>query len=459
MPVPFVGPSYKLNTRRADVQRVVNLYVAPNESGSSKTPTMLKSIPGLVQFANAGSVGRGAYEINGRAWVVADNKLKELIAGGTLIDRGTLVGSMGYVSFMSNTTQLVVVDNGHGYVLTLETNSFVEITAPGFPGGSLTDYLDQFAIFAADDGDSFFISALGDGTSVDLLDFASAEASPDHLTGFRVINRQLWLMGSGTGEVWFNTGAGDFPIERNNGAIFPVGCSAKWSIQPYNGTIAWVGADKAGGPGVWMAAGYQAQRISNRAVEQAIAACTDLSNAIAYVQRIEGSIFYCLQMPGVDTTWCFDALTSSWHERAELVDGDYEKHRVYWYFNAFGKSLGLSPDGKVYEWRKDANDNAGDTLVRDRISPHNALPGARRLYFSNFQLDLDVGYDGDVLLRYSNDGGNSWEAWDARSLGGVGAVQTRLTWDRCGSARDRVWHVRCTDAVPFNPVNATVTVA
>lgn len=459
MPIPFVGPSYTLDTRTADVQRVVNLYVAPNESGSAKTGLMLKSIPGLLNFATAGEVGRGAYEINGRAWVVADNKLLEVAADGALTERGELFGSLGFVSFMSNTTQLVVVDNGRGYVLNLQSNVFAEITSPGFPGGTLTDYLDQYAIFAPNDGQAFYISALGDGSDVNALDFASAEASPDNLTGFKVINRQLWLLGSSTGEVWFNTDNPEFPIERNNGAIFSVGCSAKWSIQGFNGSIAWVGADKAGGPGVWMAAGYQAQRISNRCVEQAIERCTDLGGAIAYVQRVEGSVFYCLQMPGVDTTWCFDALTGQWHERAELVAGQYQRHRISWYFNAFGKSLGLGEDGKIYEWSQEAYTNAGDTLVRDRVTPHNATPSNQRIFFSKFQLDLDSGYAGVVTLRYSNNGGNSWEAWDQRTLGGIGAVLTRLIWERCGSARDRVWQVRCTDAVPFNPVNATVTVA
>lgn len=209
-----------------------------------------------------------------------------------------------------------------------------------------------------------------------------------------------------------------------------------------------------------MAQGYQARRISNRYIEDAIASCTDLSTAIAYTQRIGGSTFYCLQLPGVTTTLCYDALTGLWSDRAELVDGEYARHRISWYFRCFGLDLGLSDDGKVYKWSKDANTNAGDPLVRDRISPHNALPDNRRIYYSDFLLDLDTDVTGDVMLRYSDDGGSTWGSWDVRSLGGPGNTNPRLArWMRCGSASDRVWHVRASGDFEFNIVNATVRVA
>lgn len=459
MPAPFVGFSYSLGTRTADVQRAVNCYPAPIESGSGKNLYQQKAIPGLVSFCDVGSVGRGAYEINGRAWVVVDSTLWELSANGAATSRGTLLTSTGFVSIKSNTVQLYLTDGANGYRLTLATNDFARITDSDFPGSDLTDYLDQYAIYAASGDQKFYISTLADAGEVDALDFASSEASPDNLVAFRVINRQLWLLGSDTGEVWDNTGAQDFPLQRNNGSIFSIGCSAKWTMQPFNNTVAWVGSDKAGGAGVWMASGYQGQRISNRFVEQAIAGCTDLARAIAYTQRIDGSIFYCLQLPGVNTTLCFDALTGGWHDRAELIDGEYRRHRISWHFSAFGKELGLGTNGVVYEWSKTANTNAGDTLVRDRITPHNALPDQRPVFYSDFRLDMDAGFTGSVLMRYSNDGGASWGSWDARSLGGPGSVRAPLRWLRCGSANDRVWHVRCTDDVPFGLVNATVVVA
>ena len=457
MPVPFVGPSYTLDVRTADVQRSVGLYPAPNESGTAKSAYMLKSIPGLILFGDVGDVGRGAYEINGRSWVVVDDGLFELSAAGGALRRGTLQTAAGFVSIFSNTTQLYLVDGANLYALTLATNAFNRYGGTVFPGSDLTDYLDQYAIFAPNGDQKFYISALGDAETLDALDFASAESQPDNLIAFRVVNRELWLLGANGGEVWNNTGNSEFPIERNNGSIFSVGCSAKWTAVLFNNTLAWVGADKAGGDGVWVAEGYRARRISTRAVELAIQACTDLTKAIAYTQRIGGSTFYCLQLPGVLTTWCYDALTGAWHERAELVNGEYARHRVSWFFRCFGYDLGLGDDGKVYRWDKSTNTNAGDPLVRDRISPHNALPDNMRVGYADFALDLDTDVTGNVLMRYSDDGGRTWGDWDARAMGGPGNPMPKLArWLRCGSAFDRVWHVRCSDDMPFNLVNQTV---
>lgn len=49
--VPFVGPSYKLNTPESDVQRVVNMYPVANEVQGGKTGVYLEAIPGLDVFS------------------------------------------------------------------------------------------------------------------------------------------------------------------------------------------------------------------------------------------------------------------------------------------------------------------------------------------------------------------------------------------------------------------------
>ena len=54
--IPFVGPSYQLNTRKADVQRTLNMYVVVKEAPSGKTIIYLKSTPGLTVFST-GSIG------------------------------------------------------------------------------------------------------------------------------------------------------------------------------------------------------------------------------------------------------------------------------------------------------------------------------------------------------------------------------------------------------------------
>ena len=49
--IPFVGPSYQLNTRKADVQRTVNMFVVRNEVAGGKSQMYLESVPGLNIFS------------------------------------------------------------------------------------------------------------------------------------------------------------------------------------------------------------------------------------------------------------------------------------------------------------------------------------------------------------------------------------------------------------------------
>ena len=50
MKIPFVGPSYVLKTRKADVQRTINLMPTAIESGTGKAGMYLEPVPGLRPF-------------------------------------------------------------------------------------------------------------------------------------------------------------------------------------------------------------------------------------------------------------------------------------------------------------------------------------------------------------------------------------------------------------------------
>lgn len=452
---PFVGPSYTLAARTADVQRSVNLYPAPVESGSGKSQYMLQSLPGLSVFCSGMSgIGRGCFELNGRFFCIVGTKFYEVSHAGLATERGTLSTGVGVVDIDANSLEVFLVDGVTGYKFTLATNVFATNTRVADIGGSKrTAYLDQYAIYAPQ-GSAFFISSLADSGAIDDLDFASAEGRPDELVSFVVANRQLYLFGKSSTEIWLNTGATDFPLQRYEGMVMGVGCAATYSAQVANGVPVWVGSDNSGTGSVWMANGYVPQRISTRAVEEAMSSSSDISQAVGHIHQWRGSSFYCLNLPGLDTTWVFDFLTQSWHERAELVGGVYMPYRAVDYSVFGNKSLMLGSDGVLYQLDADVYDNAGDVLVRDRISPHNATPDWKRGFFGSFQIDCERGAGGVAMMRYSNDGGSTWSDWRQRSMGELGKYQQRLIWNLSGSARDRVWQVRCTDAVPFNIVHA-----
>lgn len=451
--VPFVGPSYQLATRAADVQRSVNLRPVPVESGSGKSAFMLQSNPGLIEVVDLGGVGRGCFAINGRKFAVAGSKLYEISTLGVATERGTLASSNGHVSIDANSVELFMVDGASVYTLNFTTAAFSGSSPLGVTGSKRTAYLDQYAIYAPP-GNSFYISNLGDAATVDPLDFASAEASPDALVSFVVANRQLYLFGRETTEIWINTGANpDMPLQRYDGTVMGVGCAATHSAQVCNGTPVWLGSSKDGTGSVWAADGYTPRRISTRAVEEAISGASSIEDAYAYSWAWQGSSFYCLKVPGVETTWAYDFLSQSWHEQAELIDGAFQQHRICSTMVSDGSVYALSEAGVLYRYDGNTYRFGEDVLCRDRVSPHDVSRGDRQ-FFAQFELDVDTGVTGEAMLRVSNDGGAVWTDWRRRSLGALGKQKQRLLWNRCGSARDRVWNVRCTDNVPFSIIEA-----
>lgn len=452
---PFIGPSYQLASRPASVQRTVNMIPVPLEAGNERTQFVFKDLPGLTLFADLGGAIRGAINVNGRVFAVAGNELKEVFSDGTSVTRGTLGTTTGVVDMTANTTQLVFTDGVQLYVMPL--GSTVVQTAASYPGGKRIGYIDQYIVYLTPNTQQFGWSALGDATSLDALDFASAEGSPDSLVSLLVDHRELWLFGVDTVEVWINTGS-EAVFERNSGAFIQFGCAAAQTPQRLDNSVYWLGKGEGGGYAVYRAQGYTPQRISTRAIEEVLTG-RDVAEARAYTYQQDGSSFYCLKVPGLETVWCFDALSGLWHERAELDDGEYIQHRAECAVFAFNRNMVGGSDGKLYVLDPEAHSLNGDELVRDRIAPVMSVPSRKRIRFARAELTSDKGQGGTALLRWSDDNGATWGNWHQASLGEVGEFTAPTRWNRLGSAVDRVFHLRCTDNVSFNPVDLHFEVA
>jgi Phage stabilisation protein len=458
----FVGPSYALATYKASAQRTVNMHLVGMET-PSKAPFILEASPGLAVFAALGAAIRGCKAVGDRCFVVAGATLYEVSAAGVATSRGTLNTSSGPVEMAYGLTQLVIVDGANGYVLTLSSNAFARITDGDFYGSDTVAYLDGFFVFVRPDTQQFYITAIDDASTLDALDFASAESSPDDLVACIADHRELWLFGKLTTEIWYN-GGGAFPFARNSGAALEVGLLAPHSLRKFDNGLLWIGRDENGQGIVYRAMSIQqATRVSTQAIEQALAASTDLTQATAFVYQDRGLTFYVLNAPGLASTWVYEASTGTWHERADIdTFGQFEqwrgKHGVF----AHGKQLVGGDDGTLYEMSRAYHDYAGDPRICERTSPHSAAPTLERLSFGAFVLDTTTGEAGQgetpsVELSWSNDGGASYGDPVIRSMGSVGERFPRVIWRRLGMSRNRVWRVRFSHASPFSIINAEVT--
>lgn len=466
----FIGPSYVSQSVNVDCQRCVNLYPEMNDLGTGKEREVasLVSTPGLrLLLTLPESPVRGIHAAaNGDLFAVAGNKFYKISSGWVATELGSLSTSTGFVSMADNGIQVMAVDGTYGYKVTIATEVFAQITDPDFSGADLVTYQDGYFLFNKIGTDEMGFSGINDVT-FDALDFATAEGSPDDLVGVISCSQNVYLLGSQSTEVFYNSGDADNPFQRIQGAIIDVGCAAPHSIAAMGGSVYFIGGDKGGRGIVYRTQGYQAVRISTQAIESVIRGISadDLTSAKAWTYQQGGHQFYCLNLPGADSTWVYDASTGLWHERTYLDLWGLERHRADCHALAHGENVvGDYENGKIYALDPDSYTDNGTAIVRMRTAPHLSK-SLVRLFHTAFQLDMEtgVGLDGSgqgsnpkAILQWSDDGGHTWSNERWASIGAMGARLTRAIWRRLGSSRDRVYRVTISDPVKVVLIGAEI---
>jgi len=500
MKTNILGQAYVARSVNAADNRLINLFpeVIPNEG---KEAGFLNRAPGLRLLATIGfGPVRGLWTFNGVGYVVSGNELYRIdnAYAPTLI--GAVSGT-GPVSMSDNGTQLFVAANGPSYIYNSNTNVFQQITDPDFPGALTVSYLDGYFVFNEPNSQKIWVTSLLEGTQVDPLDFASAEGSPDGLVAVIVNNREAWLFGTNSIEVWYDAGTPDFPLARIQGASNEIGCAAAFSVAKLDNSIFWLGQDARGRGIVYRNNGYTGIRASNHAIEWQIQQYGDISNAIAYTYQQDGHSFYVLTFPTVQKTWVYDVVTQSWHERAGWSNGDFIRYRPNCQ-TAFNNEviLGDYESGNLYAYDLDVYSDNGRTQkwLRSWRPIPSGQNNLRRTAQHSLQLDCETGVglngidpqdiiidyllaeNGDILdtengenivldyattqgvnpevmLRWSDDGGHTWSNEHWASMGRIGQYGRRVFWRRLGMTmklRDRVYEVSGTDPVKIAIVGA-----
>ena len=473
MKTPILGGSYVARSVNAADNRMVNMFpeVVPEGSGG-KEAGFLQRCPGLRVLATVGTGPiRGMWVTNGIAYVVSGNGFYSLNTSWTSALIGYVSGA-GPVSMSDNGTQIFIACNPAGYIYNTSTKVLGPITDPDFPGAGSVGYIDGYFVFTEPNTQKFWVTSILDGTSIDPLDFASAEGYPDNVVALIVDHLEIFLFGTTSVEVWYAAGAPDFPMARIQGAFMEVGCEAAYSVAKLDNSVFFLGSDARGRGLVYRINGYTPARISNNALEYAIQNYGDITDAIGYTYQQGGHPFYVLIFPSAGATWVYDVSTQVWHERAGFKNGQYTRHRSNCQMSFNDQIVvGDYEDGRVYAF--DLNVFADDGQIQRWLRSWRALPtgqnNLKRTAQHNLQLDCETGVglnsgqgrDPQVMLRWSDDGGHTWSNEHWKSMGAIGNYGYRTIWRRLGMTekiRDRVYEVSGTDPVKIAIMGAELFV-
>lgn len=475
MKTPFLGSAYVARSVNAADNRCVNLFPESVAEGG-KEAGFFNRAPGLrfLQTVGTGPIrGLWSHRTNGDDfYVVSGSEFYQLTSlTGTPVKLGDVSGT-GPVSIADNGTQLFIACNGPSYIYNESTGVFAQITDPDFPGAVTVQYIDGYFVFNQPDSQLLWVTSLLDGTSIDPLDFASAEGSPDGVVAVAVDHRELWVFGTDTVEVWYDAALPSFPFARIQGAFAELGCAAPYSVAKLDNGLFWLGADPRGYGIVYRNQGYSGIRISTHAIEYAIQGYSDISDAVAYTYQQEGHAFYVLNFPTANATWVYDVSTGAWHERAGFDNGLLTRHRSNCQCNFDNTTVvGDFESGNIYALDLDTYADNGD--IQKWVRSWRALPAGqnnlKRTSHHSLQLDMESGTglnngqgsDPEVMLRWSDDGGHTWSNEHWMKTGKIGEHGKRVIWRRLGMTtklRDRVYEVSGTDPVKIALLGAELFV-
>lgn len=450
--IPIVGQSYHLNDWAVDCQRTLNLYPQAVESGNTRSVSALLPTEGLVKRFDFGDGAvRGLYAVADIVLCICDQSLYK-IQNQEPVRVGDIIGD-GLVQFADNSIHVMMVTDGYCYQYTLGSGelSLIEI-GDNFMGAGSVTFLDSRFIWSVPNSGKIQWSNLL-STKSTALSYATAESRSDNLVRVVACNGQLWLIGEKTTEIWNTTGSSDSPFIRQSGAYIPLGCMAKNSVAVFGASLIWLAQSEHGHCQIVMSQGYQAQRISNHAIEQEISGYARVDNAYAFSYQRDGHNFYVVSFPSAEKTWVFDSTTAMWHERS-FFNWELSKHEHHLAnchcFNG-EHWVGDRQRGLVYCLDDKADTDNDSIIVRERTTPCIS-PLGQRLIFDELQVFCQVGQKTDIepkiLLDWSDDSGMTWSndrVTTIGKLGKIGEFKKRVIFRRLGQSFNRVFRLRMTD--------------
>jgi len=420
----FVGTSYEAPSIYQDAQECINFYaeIDPTKQPGQRGIVALYPTPGLLLKTQlAVAEVRGLHTMSGGEILIAVSGSNvysvNTSMAATLI--GTLYSSTGPVSISDNITTnngltAYIVDGANRYTWVASTNTFAVLPSTDGPwqGASVTDQVDNYFLYNEPGTQNWACSDLGLATS-SLALYGSADGYSDLLVSMIVNNRQVYLLGETTTEVWTDvgnviTGITTFPFQRVPGTSSQKGIGAPFSLARLDGSFVCVTRDNRGDGTIEMMQGYTWVRISTHAVEQTLID-QYTGDAIAYSYQIEGHEMYVVTFPTINLTWVYDLSTKSWHKWLSFADGVYNRHRSN--CGAFFNNMYIVGDyenGKLYSIENDVYTEDGATIRRLRRAPH-LVADFQREYFDELQIQFQPGvglngypgYDGEDLATES----------------------------------------------------------
>lgn len=462
----FVGGTYQALSPSIAADQAVNVFQEQRRVPGSPKQVTFYGTPGRVLETTLATLSnRGWFTQDGQTWTVNGNTLYERTAPATYVSRGTIMDDGLPVSFASNGLggdQLGIVGGGELKVLDLVTDVLSAAIVLPFPDPVMIAFIDGYALINQENTPIVWFSALEDMETWDAIDFFTRSNTSDNVVGIGVSRDRVWVFGSKTSTLYYDSGDTDTPFLPYPGTTFQVGLASPWLLNIYNDTFRWVAVSSRGQFRVVEATEPSPQEISTPPIVLFLNSASTLTDARTLTYEQEGHVFVAFTVPSASgdlKTPVYDATEQLWHYRAgwDAVTGRYTRWPAQGCTTVDGTVLvGDYATGAIYELDLDTYDDASGVLMRERTAPY-ASDSAEFVFVDQFELGIQPGVGlstgqgsaPQVELSLSRDGAHTWVSAGFATMGAMGDYVARAIWRRLGRARaDRlVFRVRQSDPV------------
>jgi hypothetical protein len=301
--VPLGLNSYRRTDGILPEAELVNMLIEKDDSGASPDGTIRIQRPGLTPAYSLAEPIRGVFALDnlfaGAWFAVAGNTFYRLTAGPAVL--GSIPGSSRVV-FAGGVNLLAILSEGQLYVWTEGLLKTIPIPDGYTPIDIET--INGYVVIACSTGRFYWLEP--GSSTIDPLNFATAESSPDGLVSVRRLVDELFFGGAVSVEPWQPSGDLEAPFQKAGGRQYERGVLSRDTMQRFDNSLVWVGDDN-----IVYRAGSVPQRISDHGIEERLRKRNALPSAWTF--GVDGHKLYVLRIPG-QGTYAYDASSQAWSQ-------------------------------------------------------------------------------------------------------------------------------------------------
>lgn len=453
--VPLTQPVYRnIDKSQLNDDNYVLINGYTDESGATNTRPGLLEIKDLGEGVNNGIDGLYFWNNEQAAYAVSNGQIFHLTYSSSILTStdigGTHLELDTPVSFASDDTYTFFANGGN--ILYTDGTTAPQAIADAQAPANVTHigWLDGY-LLAIDGTNKVYFSNLADSLSWEALDFFSAEGNADNNKAMFIWNREIYLFGANSIEVWENVGS--TPFARIQGAFIETGTIAPYGIAFAENSFYFIDNNRR-----FVEFNGRTVREIKSSYTKEIEELSSVSDCKAFKIEVSGRPFILFQFPSAQRSFVYDYAKEEWHEWGKWV-GPGETYtpvdvNAYAWCPDWGIHLaGAINDSVIHRMDPSYVTDNGDLIRILRVSGHINYGANEWKQCNSMTLRLKTGHvsnstEPKFILRW-NDDNKGWSNEVEISLGEKGETEIIREIYPMGIYRTRQYELVMTDGVQF----------